>query len=308
VDDPYKTLGVARDASQDAIRCAYRKLAKAHHPDLNPGDARAEELFKKIAAANDFLSDPEKRGQFDRGEIDAAGQERAQRPSYRDYAERDAGRRYTQGEPDGGSFDPDEFGDIFGSMFGGQRRAGGNFPADGNDERYSLTTDFLDAVNGAIRRLTLPDGRVLDVKIPPGTAEGAVMRLRGQGGSGMNGGTRGDALIEIHVVPHPYFERHGQDIKMILPVSLPEAILGGPVEVSTPRGTVKMQIPPGSDSGTELRLRGQGVPQTKSHAAGNLYATLRVVIGKSDAALDDFLRDWKQSDLVDPRARMEVAR
>lgn len=308
MDDPYKTLGVARDASQDAIRKAYRKLAKAHHPDLNPGNSKAEELFKKIAAANDLLSDPEKRGKFDRGETDATGQERPQRPSYRDHAERDAGRRYSQAGPQGGAFNPDDFGDIFGSMFGEQRRTGGNIRADGNHERYSLNAEFLDAVNGATRRLTLPDGRVLDVKIPPATTDGAVLRLRGQGGNGLNGGAQGDALIEVHVRSHPWFERRGQDIRMILPVSLPEAVLGGPVEVSTPRGTVRMQIPPGSDSGTELRLLGRGVPQTKGQAVGDLYVTLRVVIGKSDAALNDFMRDWKQSDPVDPRARMEASR
>jgi DnaJ-class molecular chaperone len=308
VDDPYKTLGVARDASQDAIRKAYRKLAKAHHPDLNPGNSKAEDLFKKIAAANDLLSDPEKRGKFDRGEIDAAGQERAQRPSYRDHADREAGRRYSQAGSQGGGFNPDDFGDIFSSVFGEQRRSGGNFRADGIDERYSLNTDFLDAVNGATRRLTLPDGRILDVKIPPGTSDGAVLRLRGQGGRGMNGGAQGDALIEIRVTSHHWFERHGQDIRMILPVSLPEAVLGGPVEFGTPRGTVKLQIPPGSDSGTELRLRGRGVPKTKGHAAGDLYVNLRVVIGKSDTALNDFMREWKQSDPVDPRARMEAAR
>jgi len=303
VDDPYQTLGVARNASQDDIRKAYRKLAKQHHPDLNPGSAKAEELFKKIAAANGLLSDPDKRGQFDRGEIDAAGQERAQRPSYRDHADGDTGHRYSQGAQ--GNWDTGDFGDIFGSMFGRGGRPGGAFRSDGNDERYTLTTDFLEAVNGATRRLTLPDGRILDVKIPPGANEGLVMRLRGQGGPGANGGAAGDALIEIHVMPHAFFERSGQDIRLTLPISLSEAVLGGPVEVRTPRGPVKMQIPAGSDSGTELRLRGRGVPQSKGQAAGDLYATLRVMIGKPDAALNDFVREWKQEGAVNPRAKME---
>ena len=303
MDDPYKTLGVARDASQDAIRQAYRKLAKQHHPDLNPGSAKAEELFKKVAAANGLLSDPDKRGQYDRGEIDAAGQERAQRPSYREHADGASGQRYSQGPQ--GNWDTDDLGDIFGSMFGAGRRPGGVFRTDGNDERYVLTTDFLEAVNGATRRLTLPDGRILDVKIPAGANEGLVMRLRGQGGAGSNGGAAGDALIEIHVAPHPFFERSGQDIRLTLPISLSEAVLGGPVEVSTPRGPVKMQIPAGSDSGTELRLRGRGVPQSKGHAAGDLYAILRVMVGKPDAALSDFVREWNPQDAVNPRGKME---
>jgi len=306
VDDPYKTLGVARDASQDAIRQAYRKLAKKHHPDLNPGSAKAEEQFKKIAAANGLLSDPDKRGQYDRGEIDAAGQERAQRPSYREHADGDPGRRYSQG-PQGG-WGADDLGDIFGSMFGGGggRRPSASYRSDGDDQRYVLTAEFLEAVNGATRRLTLPDGRVLDVKIPAGATEGLVMRLRGQGGPGSNGGAAGDALIEIHVTPHPFFERSGQDIRLVLPVSLTEAVLGGPVEVRTPRGPVKMQIPPDSDSGTELRLRGRGVPPSKGKAAGDLYATLRVVIGKPDTALTDFIRDWKPHDCLNPRVKMEA--
>lgn len=304
VDDPYKTLGVARDANQDAIQKAYRKLAKQHHPDLNPGSAKAEEFFKKVAAANGLLSDPEKRAQYDRGEIDAAGQERATRPSYRQQADGPAGGRYSQG-PEEGSWDTEDLGDIFGSMFGAGRRPSGAFRSDGTDERYALTTDFLEAVNGATRRLTLPDGRVLNVKIPPGANEGLVMRLRGQGGAGRNGGKAGDALIEVHVTPHPFFERRGQDIAVTLPISLSEAVLGGPVEVRTPQGPVKMQIPSGSDSGTELRLRGRGVPKSAGRAAGDLYATLRVVIGKPDDALQDFVRDWKPRDAVNPRGKME---
>ena len=303
MDDPYTLLGVGRDASQDAIRKAYRKLAKQHHPDLNPGNTKAEELFKKIAAANALLSDADKRARYDRGEIDAAGQERAQRPSYRDHADGASGDRYSQGAP--GNWDTDDLGDIFGSMFGHGRRSGGALRADGQDERYVLATDFLEAVNGATRRLTLPDGRVLNVKIPVGATDGLVMRLRGQGGAGHNGGKAGDALIELDVAPHPFFARRGQDITLTLPVSLSEAVLGGSVEVRTPRGPVKMQIPAGSDSGTELRLRGRGVPQSPGHAAGDLYATLRVMIGKPDAALADFLRGWAPQEAPNPRSKME---
>ncbi len=306
MEDPYKALGVARDASQDDIRLAYRNLAKQHHPDLNPGNAKAEERFKTVSAANELLSDPVKRGKFDRGEIDAAGQERAPQSSYRDYAEGEPGRRYGRSGPQSGGWSAEDIGDMFGSIFNTDPRP--KAPVRGRDEHYSLTTDFLDAVNGATKRLTLPDGRILDVKIPPGTADGQVLRLRGQGGGGGNGSPDGDALIEIHVLAHGYFSRDGQDIRLDLPVTLSEAVLGGPVEVPTPGGPVRMRVPPHSDSGTELRLRGRGVPAHGDRTAGNLYATLRVALGKPDAALEEFLRNWKQERPADPRRAMEAGR
>ncbi|MGI4944787.1 MAG: DnaJ C-terminal domain-containing protein [Janthinobacterium lividum] len=251
MDDPYTTLGVARDASPERIQRAYRKLAKVHHPDLNPGDKQAEERFKTVSAAHKLLSDPDKRDRFDRGEIYAGGQERTAQPFYRDYADSAAGCRYGPAgqEPDHGGFD-----DLFGSMFN-RRREGG--PAmRGQDERYAVYASFLEAVAGATRRLTLPDGRTLDVKIPPGSLDGQVLRLRGQGGGGWNGEPAGDAMIELSVAPHPVFTRDGRDVRLVLPVDLRDATLGGPVEVPTPGGPVRMQMPPRSDSGTELRLRG----------------------------------------------------
>jgi len=305
LEDPYQTLGVSRDASQDDIRRAYHKAAKKHHPDLNPGNAKAEERFKAASAANALLSDPDKRGQFDRGEIDAAGTEQARQPSYRDYADGEAGRHYGQSGPQPRGWSAEDLGSIFGSMFNGGGRPGGKTDMRGSDERYSFTTDFLDAVNGATRRLTLPDGRTLDVKIPTGTLDGQVLRLRGQGSAAGKGGVDGDALVEIHVRPHRYFKRDGQNIRLELPVSLSEAVLGGSVEVPTPGGSVRMQIPAGSDSGIRLRLRGRGVPMQGGHAAGDLYATLRVVLGKPDAALEAFLRDWKPEHPNDPRREME---
>jgi DnaJ-class molecular chaperone len=306
MDDPYKTLGVSRDASQADIRRAYRKLAKKHHPDLNPGNAKAEALFKTVAAANSLLSDPEKRGKFDRGEIDAAGQERPARPSYREHAEGEPGRRYSRTGPQPSGWSAEEFDDIFGSLFNEERRAGGEARMRGRDKLYALATGFLDAVNGATNQLTLPDGRSLNVKIPPGTADGQVLRLRGQGRAGRNGGPSGDALIEIHVIPHRYFQRDGQDIRLELPVTISEAVLGGFIEVPTPNGPVRMRIPPHSDSGTELRLRGRGVPSHNGLAVGALYAKLRVVIGTPDAALEEFLRDWKPEDTVNPRQALEA--
>uniref|UniRef100_UPI0035CBCAF2 DnaJ C-terminal domain-containing protein n=1 Tax=uncultured Sphingomonas sp. TaxID=158754 RepID=UPI0035CBCAF2 len=305
VDDPYTTLGVARTASQDEIRRAYRKLAKKHHPDLNPGDTKAEDHFKKISAANGLLSDADKRARFDRGEIDASGQERAAQPSYREHAQGDPGRRYSRTGASDQGWEGEDFADIFGTMFNQGRRHSANYQARGDDERYSLTTSFLDAVNGATRRLTLPDGRTLDVKIPAGTLDGLVMRLKGQGGRGLNDGPAGDAMIEIHVAPHPFFERVGQNVRLVLPVTLSEAVLGAAVEVRTPKGKVSMRIPAGSDSGTELRLRGRGVPATKNQEAGDLYATLRIFAGPPDPALADFLRTWSPETPVDPRRFME---
>jgi DnaJ-class molecular chaperone len=305
MDDPYTTLGVARDATEAAIRTAYRKLAKTHHPDLNPGNAKAEERFKTIAAANELLSNPEKRGQFDRGEIDAAGQKRAPEPSYRDFAEGESGRRYGAAGPQSGAWSQDDLGDMFGSMFGAGRGSASAGKLRGEDEHYAFTATFLDAINGATRRLTLPDGPVLDLKLPPGTSDGQVLRLRDQGGAGWNGGTAGDALIAITVAPHPFFTRAGQDIRLVLPVTLTEAVLGGAVEVPTPGGPVRMRIPPGADSGTELRLRGRGVPAFGAGSIGDLYATLRVTLGKPDAALEAFLRDWKPEHPADPRHGME---
>jgi DnaJ-class molecular chaperone len=178
-------------------------------------------------------------------------------------------------------------------------------PLRGRDENYELTTDFLDAINGATRRLTLPDGRTLDVKIPIGTKEGQVLRLRAQGGAGQSGGQSGDALITVHITPHGYFERSGNDIRLSLPVTISEAVLGGPVQVPTPQGPVKMQIPAHSDSGIELRLRGRGVPAHGKQSAGNLYAKLSVVIGKPDTALEEFLASWKPQTPTNPRKGLE---
>jgi DnaJ-class molecular chaperone len=306
LDDPYKVLGVAHDAATDDIRIAYRKLAKQHHPDLNPGNAKAEARFKEISGANDILSDPDKRAQFDRGEIDASGQaQAAAHQPYSHYAGGEAGRTYSRAGSRESGWSNDDLSDIFGSMFNRERGRGGNGPMRGADEHYALTVQFLDAVTGADRRLTLPDGRILDVKIPPGVISGQVLRLRGQGGPGQNGGPNGDALLEIFVQPHAYFKREGQNVRIELPVSLTEAVLGGMVEIPTPSGPVRMRIPAGSDSGTELRLRGKGVPKSEKHAAGDLYARLRVEIGRSDPALDAFLLGWKPEHTRDPRQSMK---
>ncbi len=310
-EDPYETLGVARTASTDEIRRAFRDGAKKNHPDLNPGDKTAEDRFKTLSAAHELLSDPETRARFDRGEIDAAGQPRApERPRYRDFAEGDEGRRYrgagqTSGRPAGG-WRTEDLGDIFSSMFG-EAGAAPNAPRRGNDERYALAVDFLDAINGATRRLTLPDGRTLDVSIPPGVESGQTLRLRGRGGVGLNGGPDGDALIEITVGAHRFFRRDGNDLRIELPVTLREAVLGGRVKVPTPAGAVAMTIPAHSDSGRVLRLRGRGVPGRPGTPAGDLFATLRVTVSDADDRLAAFLRDWTPEHAADPRRDMTEA-
>jgi DnaJ-class molecular chaperone len=310
-DDPYKILGLDKSASPDDIRKAYRKLAKKHHPDLNPGNKAAEETFKSVSAANELLSDPAKRARYDAGEIDASGTEKAPPRGYRQYAETDAGQRYSAGNADPGGFAGADFEDLFSTIFNNRadaNRQGPNRtgPARGADAHYILQAEFLDVINGATKRLTLPDGQTLDVKIPPGTEDGQTLRLRGRGEPGRNNGPAGDALIDIKITPHPFFIRDGQTIRLELPISLPEAVLGGKITVPTPAGAVAMTIKPGTDTGAELRLKGRGVPAHGNQPAGDLYVKLRVQIGKPDAALEDFLRSWNPEHPHTPRAAMGV--
>jgi DnaJ-class molecular chaperone len=305
--DPYETLGVKKTASQDEIRKAYRKLAKKLHPDLNPGDAKAEDQFKSVTAAYDLLGDEDKRARFDRGEIDASGAERPQQRYYRDFQGAGAGASAY-----GGGRAYEDFGDIsdlFGDLFGGRANArtssGGGFRMRGADSRYALAVEFLEAVNGATRRITLPGGETLDVTIPPGTEDGQVLRLRGKGGEGMGGGEPGDALIAIEVRPHPFFTRKGDDIELELPVTLAEAVLGARLDVPTPSGPVRMAVPKGSNTGTRLRLKGKGVTRATGKA-GDEYVTLKVMLPESpDAELEEFVRRWSEGRAQNPRAAME---
>jgi DnaJ-class molecular chaperone len=304
--DPYEVLGLKPGASDKDISAAYRKLAKKHHPDLNPGNKSAEERFKEVAGANDLLSDPARRARYDRGEIDASGQERQpERPSWRGHAEGPHGMRYgTPGDGEAG-IDESEVGDIFAELF--RRQGGGagpNIRRRGADQQYTLAVDFLDAVNGATRRLTLPQGKHLDVRVPPGIDDGQVMRLKGQGQPGRNGGEAGDALIEIHVTAHPFFRRDGNDIRFEVPVTLGEAVLGGKITVPTPTGNVSVTVPRHSDTGAQLRLRGKGVPAHGGQPAGDAYVTLKVVVGTVDGKLEQFLRDRVPDPAGSPRRSM----
>jgi DnaJ-class molecular chaperone len=298
-DDPYTVLGVKRDVSEEELRKAYRKLAKQYHPDLNPGKKEAEAKFKAVNAAYDLLSDGAKRRRFDAGEIDAAGNERADRAFYRQWAESGAGDKYQSQHFNFGGEDVD---DILSNLFGQRRGAGRGAGARlrGADRHYSMTVDFLDAVNGAKKRLALAPEKFLDVNIPAGIEDGKTLRLKGQGDPGRNNGPAGDALVEITVAPHPYFRREGGDIHLDLPVTLGEAVLGGKVEVPTPTGRVAMSLPKGANSGTKLRLKGRGVA-----GKGDLYVTLRIVLPEGgDKALEDFVRSWTPSRSDDPRRGM----
>jgi DnaJ-class molecular chaperone len=297
--DPYETLGVAKTASAEDIQKAYRKLAKKLHPDLNPGDKSAEEKFKDVSAAYDLLGDPEKRGRFDRGEIDAQGVEKPQRRYYRDFADRGETGPFTS---DQGFADLNEA-DILSEIFGRQRA---NMKMRGGDVRYHLAVDFLSAVNGAKPQLALPDGSDITVTIPPGTRDGQVLRLKGKGRPGYNGGEPGDALIEIEVRPHPLFTRDNDDIRIELPVSLAEAVLGGKVKAPTPTGPVMLTVPKGANTGTVLRLKGKGVAKAQG-GHGDQYVTLKVVLPeKPDPELEEFISRWSKSQAYDPRRAMEV--
>ena len=308
-ETPYDILGVRRDATQEQIRGAYRKLARKLHPDLNPGDRTAEERFKRVSAAHDLLGDPDRRARFDRGEIDASGAERPRQARfYRDFAGGTGPGQHPYAG-DAGFADMMGADDLLAGLFGRGGRTGGRgarMRTRGGDLRGRLALDFLEAVNGATRRLTLPDGSTVDVAVPPGTRDGQVLRLRGKGGAGTGGGAAGDLLVEVEVGPHRHFSREGDDIHLELPVSLTEAVLGGRVEAPTPAGPVAVAVPKGSNTGSSvLRLRGRGVPRPDG-SRGDAYATLRVVLpDRPDPGLEAFAARWEGGKAHDPRAGME---
>jgi len=286
-NDPYQTLGVSKTATQEDIQKAYRRLAKKLHPDLNPGNKQAEEQFKAVSSAYDLLSDPAKRQRFDRGEIDASGQETPQRRYYRDFAEGSAGR----GGAAEGYADFEGAEDIFSELFG-RGGARTRMRMRGQDVRYGLEIEFLDAINGNAREIGLPDGSTIKVTIPAGTRDGQTLRLKGKGRPGHNGGPNGDALIEIGVRPHPTFTLKGDDIHAELPISLAEAVLGAKVPAPTPTGNVTLTIPKGSNSGSVLRLKGKGARRPNG-TSGDEYVTLRIVLPEApDADLERFVSNW----------------
>lgn len=306
--DPYQELGVSRGASADEIRKAFRKLAKAHHPDANPGNKAAEERFKQVSAAFDILGDSEKKKKFDAGEIDADGRE-----TFRGGAGQWSGGGFHPGAGraggfDGGDFEGVDFSDILSEMLG--RRSGGGrgfggdagpFASKGADVRAKLEIDLEEAILGGRKRIAFSDGRTLDVNIPKGAAEGQTLRLKGQGAPGRAG--PGDALIELAIRPHPIFKREGDVLVMDLPVSVPDAVLGGKVEAPTPDGPVTLTVPKAANSGTRLRLKGRGLPDAGGKR-GDLFARLVVTLPETpDTELEAFAEQWRRERSYTPRRR-----
>jgi DnaJ-class molecular chaperone len=298
-DDPYDILGVARGASDEEVRRAYLKLVKELHPDVNPSRA-AEERFKKVTSAHDILGDPERRRQFDRGEIDASGEPHRYA---RQHARAGAGRRGA-----GSPFDDFGFGDPFADAFGAAKgaRSGfrGSFFSRGRDVRYTLEIDFAESVEGTRKRVTMPDTGLLDLTVPEGVSDGQVLRLKGKGAAGFGNAEPGDALIEIKVRPHPQFKRQGDDILVDLPITLDEAVLGGKIEAPTVGGRVQLTIPKGTSSGQVFRLKGKGVKNLVTGVQGDELVTVRIVLPDAiDDGLAYFLSEWRQKHGYDPGRR-----
>lgn len=305
--DPYQELGVARTASADEVRKAFRKLAKENHPDTNPGNKAAEERFKRVSAAFDIVGDAEKRKKFDAGLIDADGRETA--PGF------GGGGPWGGGQGRGGGFRTESYegadlGDILGEMFGGGGRGGraggmgggfGGFSQRGADTRARLEIDLEDAIRGGKRRIAFSDGRTIDVTIPKGAQDGQTLRLKGQGQPGRAG--PGDAFIEISIAPHPVFKREGEALVMDLPVTFYDAVLGGKVEAPTPDGPVNVTVPKGSNTGARLRLKGRGLADAKG-GRGDLFARLVVVLPDApDPALEAFAEEQKSKRPYSPKRR-----
>lgn len=316
-DTPYDVLGVGKTASAEEIKKAYRKIAKESHPDLHPGDAAAEARFKAAGAAFDLLKDPETRARYDRGEIDATGAERPRQQYYRDFAEQ-PGNPYREGPRyEGYGDEADIFAEFLrrhaagqgggrGGGFGGGGFEQHAFRARGADAHYALEVPFLEAVNGGSMRITLPGGGDLEVKIPKGVSDGQTLRLRGKGGPGHGGGGAGDAYVTLSIAPHPVFSREGDDIVMVLPVTLDEAVLGAKIEVPTIAGPVKVSVPKGASSGQVLRLRGRGV-EPAGRKAGDQRIELKIVMPKTvDEDLARFMEGWRKEHGYDPRKGLKA--
>jgi DnaJ-class molecular chaperone len=318
--DPYEVLGVPRSASAAAIKSAYRKLAKKHHPDSNSNDPKAAARFSEINTANEILGDEDKRKQFDRGEIDADG-----KPRFQGFPGGGAGaggragpggfESYTfrsgSAGPGGFGGGPSGFEDILNSMFGGAQRAarqGGGSPFEFDtggvgvdlDLNVSMTVSLEESVKGAEKRVRLPSGKELNVKVPAGVTSGQQIRLKGQGETAP-GHRPGDLLITVSVAPHPFFKVDGSDLRVDLPITLYEAVLGGKVRVPTLGSAVELSIPKNTSSGRIFRLKGKGLP--KAGASGDLFVTTRIILPDgNNAELESLMEKWRDMHPYNPRS------
>lgn len=308
--DPYQTLGVSRSASAAEIRKAFHKLAKANHPDVNPDNKAAEERFKRASAAFDILGDPDKKARFDRGEIDGDGREAPKGYTGGGPFNGRPGRR-SQGPSSGSNpFQGADFEDILSEIMGGRAGGGGagfgqRSPMKGEDMRLRLEIELEEAIKGGPKRISLPDGQTLDLTLPTGAKDEQVLRLRGKGAPGRLGGPAGDALIELIIKPHPVFRREpgSADLTMDLPVSVPDAVLGARVDAPTPEGSVALTIPPRSNSGQMLRLKGRGA-YAADGKRGDLFARLMIMLPDApDDALVRFAADWRDKRPYAPKRK-----
>jgi DnaJ-class molecular chaperone len=320
--DPYEVLGVKKGASAAEIKSAFRKLAKKHHPDNNANDPKAASRFAEVNSANEIVGDEDKRRQFDRGEIDAEG-----KPRFQGFAGGDPRGGSAQGggfenfnfrrgrAGPGGGFSAGAgaggFEDILKGMFGGAAGArggaqtfefdGGGFAAPDLDLNLALAVSLEDAVRGAERRVRLPTGKELNIRIPAGVVAGQQIRLRGQGES-VAGHPPGDVIITLSYAPHPLFTLDGQNLRADLPVTLYEAVLGAKVRVPTLEGAVELSIPKNTSSGRVFRLKGKGLPASAKAAAGDLYFTARIALPDGhDAELEALMEKWRTEHPYNPR-------